>query len=67
MVKYHYMSDLHNNYFVVIGNKLTKISKKKYFEKSGNKESNINKLKRSIYPFQYRDYIYFIFYFKIEN
>ena len=59
MVKYSYISDLHNNYYRQSSKyprQLFKISKKEYFEKSGNKESNITKLKKSVYPYQAEDY-----------
>ena len=53
-----YKYDLNNNYYKVIGdNKLKKITKKEYLEKTGDKLENINKLKKSVYPSQYRNYI----------
>lgn len=55
VVKYKY--DLNGSYYEIDGNKLKKISKKKYLEKTGNKEKNIDKLKKSLYPWQVSNYV----------
>lgn len=53
----NYVSNLQRNYYLRIGNTLKKVTKEEYIKKSGNKMSNIEKLRKSVYPTQYRDYI----------
>ena len=55
-----FVSGLHNNYYRKSSKyplKLFKISKKEYFEKSGTKEYDLYKLRRSLNPCQYNDYV----------
>jgi hypothetical protein len=51
--------DTYGNYYINIGGlKLKKITKKEYMDITGESSFLIDKLKNSIYPEQYRDYVF---------
>jgi hypothetical protein len=54
-----YKTDLKNNYYVTsnTSNKLEKISAKEFFEKTKYDKKILNKLKKSVYPWQVNDYV----------
>ena len=52
-----YYADLNKNYYVVKNDKLEKITSKEFYEKTKYDKTILNKLKKSVYPWQRNDYI----------
>jgi hypothetical protein len=52
-----YYADLNKNYYVLENNKLEKITSKEFYEKTKYDKTILNKLKKSVYPWQINDYI----------